>query len=138
MSNKAKGSRVERELVELFTKKGWRAVRVAGSGVKDESPCDLLAAKPGRKGHVVEVKSSRKSNIYISKEQINDFVTFAYTIGLAPVLAVKFNYEGWLFLAPEQLKDAGKNWVINLKRAKQEGKRFGQFFEASSGLIAED
>ena len=45
MSNKAKGSRVERELVKLFTEHGWRAVRVAGSGLADESPCDLIAAK---------------------------------------------------------------------------------------------
>ncbi len=129
MSNKAKGSRVERELVELFTKNGWRAVRVAGSGVKDESPCDLLAAKPGRKGHVVEVKSSKKTSIYISKAQVNDFVTFAYSIGLSPVIAVKFNYEGWLFISPEQLKDTGKNWVISVERARDEGKRFSQFFD---------
>ena len=61
MSNKAKGSRVERELIKIFTENGWRAVRVAGSGVGEDSPCDLIAAKINRKGFTVEVKSSKKT-----------------------------------------------------------------------------
>ena len=65
MSNKAKGSRVERELIKLFTEKSWRAVRVAGSGIGEDSPCDLLAAKFGKRGFAIEVKSSKKSIIYI-------------------------------------------------------------------------
>ena len=60
MSNKEKGSKAERELVELFTKHGWRAARVAGSGVNDNSPCDLFAGKLGKQGVVVEAKSSKK------------------------------------------------------------------------------
>ena len=54
-NNKAKGSKIERELVKLFTEQSWRAVRVAGSGVGDDSPCDLIAAKSGKKGCAVEV-----------------------------------------------------------------------------------
>ncbi|MEK6889591.1 MAG: Holliday junction resolvase Hjc [Nanoarchaeota archaeon] len=129
MSNKAKGSRVERELVEIFTQSGWRAVRVAGSGVKDESPCDLIAAKAGKKGYVVEAKSSKKNRIYIKKDQIEDFVKFSYAIGLTAVIATRFNYEGWLFIHPSQLDDTGKYWVISLEKAKSEGKKFSQFFE---------
>jgi Holliday junction resolvase len=129
MSNKAKGSRVERELVEYFTENNWRAVRVAGSGVKDESPCDMIAAKIGKRGYVVEVKSSKKDRIYISKEQIEDFVKFSHMIGLSAVIAVRFNYEGWLFITPSQLEDTGKYWVISLEKAKSEGKKFSQFFE---------
>jgi len=129
MSNKAKGSKAERELIKIFTENGWRAVRVAGSGVKDESPCDIIVGKIARKGHTIEAKSSKKSSIYISKEQINDFVTFSHTIGLEPVIALRFNYEGWLFISPTQLKDSGKSWAISLKDAKQYGKRFSQFFE---------
>lgn len=129
MSNKAKGSRVERELVEYFTENNWRAVRVAGSGVKDESPCDMIAAKSGKRGYVVEVKSSKKDRIYISKEQIEDFVKFSHMIGLSAVIAVRFNYEGWIFINPNQLDDTGKYWVISLAKAKSEGKKFSQFFE---------
>ena len=72
MSNKAKGSKAERELLDILTENGWRAARVAGSGVNDNSPCDLIAAKLGKRGFVIESKSSKKKNIYITKEQIND------------------------------------------------------------------
>ena len=129
MSNKAKGSRVERELVEIFTENNWRAVRVAGSGVKDESPCDIITAKIGKRGYVVEAKSSKKNSIYIKKEQIEDFVKFSLMTGLSAVIAVRFNYEGWLFITPSQLDDTGKYWVISLEKAKSEGKKFSQFFE---------
>lgn len=129
MSNKAKGSRAERELIKIFTENGWRAVRVAGSGVGDESPCDILVGKIGRKGHTIEAKSSKKSIIYISKQQIEDFVLFSSTIGLQPVIAVRFNYEGWLFITPSQLRDSGKARAISLIDAKTQGKKFSQFFE---------
>lgn len=129
MSNKAKGSRVERELLSLLTENGWRAIRVAGSGVNDDSPCDLMAAKLGKRAHTIEVKSSKKTSIYITKKQIEDFVLFSSMMGLTPVIAVRFNYEGWLFINPDQLDDSGKNWAISLKKAKEHGKRFSQFFE---------
>ncbi|MEK6933894.1 MAG: Holliday junction resolvase Hjc [Nanoarchaeota archaeon] len=129
MSNKAKGSNAERELLKLFTENGWRALRVAGSGVNDESPCDLIAAKLGHKGYAIEAKSSRKNHIYISKRQIEDFVLYASIIGLKPAIAVRFSYEGWLFLSPQQLEDSGKSWVVNREKAKINGLKFGQFFE---------
>lgn len=129
MSNKAKGSKAERELLDILTQNGWRAARVAGSGVNDNSPCDLFAAKLGKRGFVIEAKSSKKSNIYITKEQISDFVLFSQMIGLSPVIALRFNREGWFFINPNQLKDTGKYWAVSLETAKTEGKRFGQFFE---------
>ena len=129
MSNKAKGSKAERELLDILTQNGWRAARVAGSGVNDNSPCDLIAAKLGKRGYVIEAKSSKKSTIYITKEQISDFVLFSQMIGLNPVIALRFNYEGWLFIHPSQLKDTGKYWAASLENAKLSGKRFGQFFE---------
>ncbi len=129
MSNKAKGSKAERELLDILTENGWRAARVAGSGVNDNSPCDLFAAKIGKKGFVIEVKSSKKSTIYITREQINDFVLFSQIIGLNPAIALRFNREGWFFIHPHQLKDTGKYWAASLETARIEGKRFGQFFE---------
>ena len=62
-SNKQKGSKAERELIKLFTENSWRAVRVAGSGVNDESPCDLIVGKMGKRGYTIEAKSSKKSSI---------------------------------------------------------------------------
>lgn len=134
MSNKAKGSKAERELVAIFTEKGWRAVRVAGSGVNDLSPCDIIAGKLGRRGHTVECKSSKKSTIYISKEQIHDFILFSSVIGLTPVIAARFNREGWLFINPNELKDTGNYWALSLKTAKEKGHKFSQFFEEANVL----
>lgn len=129
MSNKSKGSNAERELVKMFTGHGWRALRVAGSGVNDDSPCDMIVGKLGKKGYTIEAKSSKSKYIYITKQQIEDFILFSSTIGLEPVIAVRFNREGWIFLNPSQLKDSGVNWVVRLAEVKKEGKRFGQFFE---------
>jgi holliday junction resolvase Hjr len=131
MSNKAKGSRVERELLDILTKNGWRAARVAGSGTNKNTFCDLIAGKNGLGGFAIEIKSSKKDRIYITKEQIEEFSKFVDIMGLNPVIAVRFNREGWLFLHPNKLEDSGSNWVVSLKKAKAEGMRFSQFFEKS-------
>ena len=129
MSNKAKGSKSERELLNLFTEMGWKAARVAGSGMNDNTYCDLIAGKIGRKGFAIEAKSSKKNRIYITKKQIEDFVLFTSMMGLKPVVAVRFNREGWLFLNPKHLEDSGANWVVSMDRARKKGKRFSQFFK---------
>jgi Holliday junction resolvase len=104
---------------------------VAGSGVNDNSPADLIAGKIGRKGYTIECKSSKKTSIYISRQQIEDFIVFSNLLGLQSVIAARFNYEGWIFLSPEQLEDSGKYWVVHLKTAKEKGLKFSQFFESS-------
>src|SRR3989338_1718539 len=128
MSNKSKGANMERELVSMFSQNGWRALRCAGSGVNDDSPCDIIAGKSGIGGYAIEAKSSRGDYIYIKKPQIDDFLVFTTMIGLKPAIAVRFTHEGWLFLTPDFLQDSGKNWVISRENAKLHGKRFSQFF----------
>lgn len=128
MSNKSKGSKAERELYDLFVKNGYRAVRVAGSGMMENTACDLIAGKVGAGKYAIEAKSSKAPVKYITKEQIESFVVFSEIFGLTPVIALRFNREGWLFITPEQLRDSGKNWAITLDEAKTIGKRFGQFF----------
>jgi len=129
MSNKAKGSKVERELYQMFIKDNFRCVRVAGSGTMENADCDLIAGKKGKgKKYAIEVKSSKKPMKYISKEQIDRFIAFSDIFGLKPVLAIRFNQIGWFFINPRKLKDSGKNWVITLKGARKKGKRFAQFF----------
>jgi len=127
--NKSKGSKVERELFQKFIEDGrYRVVRVAGSGLMENADCDLIAGKKGKK-FAIEVKSSKKPIKYISKEQINNFMIFSEIFKLTPVIALRFNREGWLFIHPRKLKDSGKNWAITLKDAKEKGKRFAQFFK---------
>ena len=125
MPNKNKGSNNERELLKMFSENGWRAARVAGSGINEESPCDLIAGKKGRK-LAIECKSTRKNTQYISKDQIEDFIIFSEIMGLKPIIAIKFFREGWLFIEPKNLRDTGNNWAVSLEEAKENGKRFGQ------------
>ncbi len=128
-NNKAKGSKIERELFQKFIENGYRCVRVAGSGTMENADCDLLAGKRGKDKYAIEVKSSKKPVKYISKDQIERFAIFSEIFGLNPVVALRFNREGWIFVNPTQLKDSGNNWSITLEEAKEKGKKFSQFFE---------
>ena len=132
MSNKSKGSKAERELYDLFIKNNFRAVRVAGSGMMENTACDLIAGKAGAGKYAIEAKSSKAPVKYITKDQIEQFMIFSEIFGLTPVVALRFNREGWLFINPNQLRDSGKNWAIKLEEAKKIGKRFGQFFELAN------
>lgn len=126
--NKSKGSKIERELFSKFIEDGrYRVVRVAGSGTMENADCDLIAGTKGKK-FAIEVKSSKKPVKYISKEQINNFIIFSEIFKLTPVIALRFNREGWLFISPKYLRNSGKNWVITLEQAKEKGKKFAQFF----------
>ena len=127
-NNKAKGSKAERELFQKFIDDNrYRVVRVAGSGTMDNADCDLIAGRKGYK-YSIEVKSSKRPVKYISKDQLNRFIIFSEIFGLEPVVALRFNREGWLFVNPKDFRDSGKNWAINLKEAKEKGKKFAQFF----------
>ena len=53
MGNKEKGANAERELLKMFSENVWRAVRVAGSGLADDSPCDLIAGKAGQEKKIL-------------------------------------------------------------------------------------
>lgn len=127
MGNKEKGANAERELYQMFIENNFRAVRVAGSGVMENADCDLIAGKKGKK-YAIECKSSKKSSKYITKKQIEEFLIFSEIFGLKPVIAVRFNREGWFFLKPGNLEDSGKNFSVSLNLAQRKGKRFGQFF----------
>jgi Holliday junction resolvase len=127
MSNKSKGAKVERELYQIFIDNCFRCVRVAGSGTMENASCDLLAGKK-RKKYCIEVKSCKGEYKYISKEQIEDFMIFSEVFGLTPIIAVRFNREGWFFLKPKDLEDVGKNFSVSLELARKKGKKFSQTF----------
>jgi len=91
----AKGSRRERELLEFLTKQGFIVHRVAGSGLKEEAICDLVAVKDG-KVQFIECKSRKK--VYYSKEhlnQLNKLIRVSKSCKAKPILAVKLNYRNW-------------------------------------------
>jgi len=127
MGNKEKGANAERELYQMFIDNGYRAVRVAGSGMMENTSCDLIAGNSKGK-YCIECKASKKTSKYITKKQIEEFLIFSSIFGLKPVIAVRFNREGWFFLKPNDLEDSGKNFCVSLDLARKKGKRFGQAF----------
>lgn len=126
-NNKKKGSKIERELFEMFNKNGHRCIRCAGSGRMDNASCDLIAGNSEGK-YAIEVKSSKGPYKYISKKQMNNFVVFSQIFDLIPIIAVRFNRKGWFFLDPKDLEEKKKSWGVNLELAKEKGRRFGQAF----------
>ena len=128
MGNKEKGANAERELLKMFDVNTWKAVRVAGSGLADESPCDLIAGK-SRKKYCIECKTSKDKKRYLDKRQIEDFLIFSEIFGMKPLIAVRFNHEGWFFIKPQKLeRTKSKGLAISLETARKKGKRFGQIF----------
>lgn len=128
MSNKSKGANAERELYQMFIDNCFRAVRVAGSGILENTSCDLIAGIPGKK-YSIECKATKNKNKYITKKQIEEFLVFSEIFGLTPIVAVRFNREGWFFISPNELEDSGKHFCVSLGLVKKKGKRFSQMFQ---------
>lgn len=128
MSNKAKGANTERELLHKLLIEGYMAVRIAGSGLLPEPSCDLIVGK-FRKKFAIECKSVKSDKKYLDKKQIEDFMIFSEIFGLKPLLAVRFNREGWFFIKPKDIMKTKKGGLsVSLELARKKGKRFGQVF----------
>ncbi len=128
MGNKEKGANAERELLKKFVEEGWMAIRVAGSGILPDPSCDLIAGRKSKK-YCIEVKSIKTNRKYLDKRQMEQFMIFSQIFGLKPILALRFNREGWFFLHPKNLKKTKGSFSIDLDTARKKGKRFGQAFE---------
>lgn len=123
MSNKKKGSNAERELVHMFWECGFAPVRVAGSGSTQIPSADLIVGKSG-KTLIIECKSSKNDKIYIDKDRVEEFKEFGSRFGGEMWIAVRFNRKEWRFLTLSQIRDSGKNIVIDDEFAHLEGITF--------------
>ena len=123
MANKHKGANAERELLHMLSANGFAVVRVAGSGMIAETACDLIAGNSSKK-FAIECKTSKEKKRYIDKQQMADLKEFAKKFGFPPLVAVKFNRQGWWFIEPEGLEDTGKGLAISLDNIKIKGKSF--------------
>jgi len=132
MGNKEKGANTERELLHMLCEAGFACVRVAGSGLMShssqvtEDSCDLLAGKFKRK-YAIEVKSCKAKKKYLLPQQIENFLIFSEIFQLKPVIAIKFNRQGWFFLEPKYIEKTKTGLAISLENAKKHGKRFEEF-----------
>ncbi|MBI4441605.1 Holliday junction resolvase, partial [Candidatus Woesearchaeota archaeon] len=95
-NKKQKGSTAERELIHLFWKQGWAAVRVAGSGsMKYPSP-DIVASNALRR-LAVECKAVGDDKKYLTQDEIEQLILFSQRFGAEAWLAVRFDNEDWYF-----------------------------------------
>ncbi len=127
------GIRAERDLVHKFWNAGFAVLRAPSSGGGTVLPRpDLIAGSATRqKFFVLEIKTVRKSVLYISEDQINGLVEFATRLGFEAYLGVKFKNKrkGFLFLkAPSQLEQVSrsKNYKVSFAHASVEGLSFGE------------
>lgn len=108
MSNKSRGCNYERQLVDLLHNVGYVAVRVAGSGAKP-LPCpDVVAC---RKGTIlaIECKTTRKNQVYISDDQMQDLALYSKAAGARPYVAVRFTQQPWIFFPPSRIPRTNGN-----------------------------
>jgi len=113
LSNKSRGCNYERQLVDLLHDAGFAAVRVAGSGAMP-LPCpDIVACRRGRI-LAIECKTTRKNQVYISHDQMDDLNQYSRVAGARPFVAVRFPHQQWSFFPPSAIpKTNGSVYVVS-------------------------
>lgn len=119
-----KGIREERELIHRLNSLGFAVLRAPASGSKTKlDRPDILA---GRKGFIlaIEVKTSKKTTLYIKKESVNQLIRFSSRFGAKPYIAIKFKRRDldWLLVEPENLIKTVKGYKVTLNHVKSKGK----------------
>ncbi len=124
MNRKAKGIGAERELIHLFWKNLWAAVRVAGSGsMKYPSP-DIIASNNKRK-LAIECKATKSTYQYLTKDEISELKKFSKMFGAETWIGVRFRKD-WYFLNIEDIRETENNFAVNTELAKQKGLTFNE------------
>jgi Holliday junction resolvase len=120
---KSKGSKAERELIHLFWKHGFAAMRAAGSGSTPHPSPDVIAGN-GKVFFAIECKASADPVKYIEKDKINQLDLFANSFGARPIVALRFDNEKWYFMKLTDLKITKSSYAVTLDLAKQKGLSF--------------
>ena len=125
MGTKAKGSRAERELLDMFWKTGsWAGYRSAGSGSTPLPSPDLLVGN-GKRYLAIECKSLKTKAKYLKPEQIKELIEFSKRFGAEAWIGLRFNNLGWYFVQPERLEKSKKGSLIaSLEILKEQGLTF--------------
>ncbi|MFT4312159.1 MAG: Holliday junction resolvase Hjc [Candidatus Woesearchaeota archaeon] len=120
MSQKSRGISAERELVHLFQKKGYAAIRIAGSGNTKTPSTDILAGN-GLRILSIECKIVKGTSRYLDCQTIDLFVDFSRQFGAEPWIAVKFFRKPWMMILVSQLLKTEKNYIIQEKYIMEHG-----------------
>ena len=120
-SQKAKGTKGERELIKLFNETGsWMAIRSAGSGSSRYPSPDILAANAIRRV-AIECKVTKEKKKYFTSSEIEQLQTFSRVFGAEGWIGVKLADEPWYFLMVEDLEETGVCKAVSVELAKRRG-----------------
>ena len=129
---KRKGSRFERELLNLFWDNGFAAVRVAGSGSSSYPSPDLVVGN-GKKFYALEVKMRKELPLYINGERLRELVMFSNLFGAKPLIAFKLPRKRWKFFTISDLIETEKGYKIG-----EENYHLGKDFEEIIGKYKQE
>lgn len=110
-------SKYEREFCEYVESMGFHAERVAGSGLRQKSVCDVVLIKDGQ-GYLVEIKSTRDKTYYVSdkpgvKERLMELINVANKCGALPLLAIRFKGKKKVWIIKKLPLDMEK-WKVSI------------------------
>jgi len=109
---KEKGTRVERELINLLWDNGFAAVRVAGSG-SASFPCPDVVASNGKVVLAFEVKTRSKLPMYLTYQEVKELVMFSNLFGAKPYIALKIPRREWYFIEIDVLVKTSKGFRVD-------------------------
>ncbi|MEK6836011.1 MAG: Holliday junction resolvase Hjc [Nanoarchaeota archaeon] len=123
--SKSKGSRAERELLNMFWETGlWGGYRSAGSGSTPLPSPDLLVGN-GKRYLAIECKSLKSKSRYLEPQQIKELIEFSKIFGAEPWIGLRFNNIGWYFIHPKKLKKTKNgNLIASLELLEKNGLNF--------------
>lgn len=124
MTNYDKGSRGERELIEILEEQyGFVCMRApaSGAGTKRELP-DVIAGD-GENFYVMEVKRWDRDvdYEYLTKDEVNDLAYFAKMFGAEYYVAVRFDYGEWGFFKKDELRETKKSYRVDEFKKPERG-----------------
>jgi Holliday junction resolvase len=117
-----KGSREERELVNMLWEADCAAMRAPASGGATKNPLPDVIAGNGEIYLAIEVKSTSSERIYIDSAKINALLEFSQIFGAQPYVGAKFKREKWRFVSIDQLYITKKeNYRLDKQLAFEKG-----------------
>ncbi len=118
----AKGARTERELISMFSERGFSVIRAAGSGVNSLSP-DLLVFRKGAQ-YAFECKAWESGSLGIEKSKFLALLEWERNTGITTMIAWRVNRTGWRFMHLPELEEQERNYTVTLKKALAINRRF--------------
>lgn len=115
-----KGAGAERELIKMFSDRGFMVVRAAGSGVNSLSP-DLLAFK-ATAHYAIESKAWENDRLAIKKDQFENLKRWMETTGITTFVAWRRSRERWFFIPLSVFRETGGSYSIGWEEAKMIGR----------------